>query len=234
MTTRTPASKRASGARRHVPPRPRAGRRQRPPVLLLAVAGSLLVAGLVALILSGVEDDTSEPDESSVTPASVTGNALPALPEGGTDPAVGEPAPVVRGEGLNGEETAAPRSGQPTVLLFVAHWCPHCQAEVPEVQEWLDSDSLPDEVNLVAVSTAIDPARPNYPPSDWLDREGWSAPTVTDSTSAAAEAFGLTSFPYWVAVDADGAVVARHAGSLTTDQLDALVMVAQQGSEVSA
>ena len=62
------------------------------------------------------------------------------------DPAVGQTIPTV---------TSAPRrrcaldGGRPKVLLFLAHWCPHCQPEVPLVQAWLDSGGLPADVDLI-------------------------------------------------------------------------------------
>ena len=47
---------------------------------------------------------------------------------------------------------------------------------------------------------------------------------------AAATAYGLTSFPYFVAVDGEGNVVARVSGELSTAQLDQLVTLARGGS----
>ena len=71
---------------------------------------------------------------------------------------------------------------------------------------------MPEGVDLVSVATSIDPTRPNYPPDAWLQREGWTAPVIADTTNAVAEAYGLTAFPYWVFVGPDGKVVARAIG----------------------
>ena len=72
------------------------------------------------------------------------------------------------------------------------------------------------------------PNQPNYPPSAWLADESWPTPVLADSTdSAAAKAFGLPGYPYFVAVDRTGRVVARTSGEITTDQFAAL---AQQAS----
>jgi hypothetical protein len=43
-----------------------------------------------------------------------------------------------------------------------------------------------------------------------------------DEQSSAATAYGLSAFPFFVAVDAGGKVVARHSGELTPAQLDQL------------
>jgi thiol-disulfide isomerase/thioredoxin len=117
--------------------------------------------------------------------------------------------------------------GHPTVVAFVAHWCPHCQAEVPRLQQWRTDGSVSTAVDWATVSTSVEPSGPNYPPSAWLDRVGWTAPVLADSTDATAgQAWGLQSFPYLVAVRADGTVAARGVGELTLDQVRTLVAAA--------
>jgi hypothetical protein len=79
---------------------------------------------------------------------------------------------------------------------------------------------MPRGVDLYSVSTGVDPSQPNYPPAEWLRREGWSVPVlVDDPVGSAAEAYGLTGFPFFVFVDGDGDVVSRAAGELTIEQL---------------
>jgi hypothetical protein len=66
---------------------------------------------------------------------------------------------------------------------------------VPVVQQWVDAGGLPSSVDLVTVSTAADPRRPNHPPGEWLASEGWTAPVLVDGDDRAATAAGLTAFP---------------------------------------
>lgn len=151
---------------------------------------------------------------------SVSGESLPPLPDTGPDPAVGMPAPTVRGQGLSGNALHLGAPGQPTAIVLLAHWCPHCQAEVPELMTWLEGGGLPGGARIVAVSTLADPQRPNYPPSRWFEREGWTVPTMLDDEAdSVAEAFGLTGTPFWVLVDGDGRVAGRSAGRLPTSAL---------------
>jgi hypothetical protein len=82
---------------------------------------------------------------------------------------------------------------------------------------------MPADVDLISISTAIDPGRPNFPPEDWLAREGWTPPVITDATGAVADAYGLAAFPYWVFVHGDGTVAARAAGELTLDALETAI-----------
>ena len=106
--------------------------------------------------------------------------------------------------------------------------CPHCQAEVPVVQDWVNGGGLPDDIQLISVSTAIDPNRPNYPPDAWLEREGWTAPVIVDESGAVADAYGLSAFPFWVFVNADGTVAGRMSGELTVPQLEQIIGVLQR------
>jgi thiol-disulfide isomerase/thioredoxin len=114
--------------------------------------------------------------------------------------------------------------------MVVAHWCSHCQAEVPRVQKWLDASGMPADVDLVTVATSNDPARGNFPAADWLRREKWSVPTIVDDKqNQAGNAFGVSGFPYFVVTDAQGKVVYRTSGEITEDQWNALLEAARSG-----
>jgi thiol-disulfide isomerase/thioredoxin len=122
----------------------------------------------------------------------------------------------LKGQAFDGSPVDIRNDGRPKLVLFVAHWCPHCQREVPLLTDYLKSHPLPNGVDLYTVATATNPQRPNYPPSTWLAKVGWKAPTMADSNDAkAADAFGLSAFPYFVAVDGSGKVVARTTGEIT-------------------
>ena len=110
------------------------------------------------------------------------------------------------------------------LIAFVAHWCPHCQAEVPRIVELFGGEAELDGVELVAVSTGANPAAENYPPGTWLASEGWPGRTLVDDEQATAfTSYGGGSYPYLVAIDADGNVVARDSGEQGEDALQALV-----------
>ena len=194
---------------------------------LLGIIAAVIVVGLVAFAITLVQDDGAAATPFDTAVASVHGPALPPRGDSIRDPAIGEVAPLLEGTGRDGNALAAPTAGRPTVLLFMAHWCPHCQAEVPVVQGWVEGGNLPAEVDLVGVATASESDRPNYPASAWLDDEDWSVPTFSDASGVAAAAYGAPAFPFWVAVDADGMVVERQVGELSPHQITQLAWVAQ-------
>ena len=130
------------------------------------------------------------------------------------DPTVGQAAPVIEGQRFDGSAiTIGGPTEQPTMYVFLAHWCPHCNDELPELLE-LENDGELDDVEVVAISTAVASDRENYPPSAWLDDKGWAWDAMADDEqSLAIIAYGGTSFPFVVLADTDGTVLARKAGS---------------------
>ena len=195
--------------------------------LIAAVVAVVAFAGIIAVALSQESDDDGGDETAAVT---VTGDALSGFqadPEG----AIGQPAPELSGTSVDGESITIENDGRPKVISFLAHWCPHCQAEVPLVADWVEANGLPDDVDVVAVSTSVNPGRDNYPPSAWFEDEGWTIPTMKDdAVSTAHAAFGAGGFPYFVVVDADGNVVNRTSGRLAEGQFEALLEQARTGT----
>jgi thiol-disulfide isomerase/thioredoxin len=200
--------------------------RRKIPVLGIVFAGvALLLIGVVVLTGGG----TSEAGEQSGAPV-ITGESLPLYPNAPPDPALGLVAPEVVGTDFEDDRVEINHDGTPTAIVFLAHWCPHCQAEVPRVTQWLSETGGIEGVDIVSVSTALDPRRPNHPPSSWLEDENWPVPVIRDDiNSSVLRAYGSGGFPYWVFLDGDGRVVARTAGQLEVDQLEAL-LIALAGS----
>ena len=167
-------------------------------------------------------DSTDEPTvvQETGSVAFEPGTQLPPLTEG-PDPAVGQPSPFVEGERFDGSIiTIGGDTGQPALYVFLAHWCPHCNDEIPELIELNDSGRLPDNLDVVAISTGAASDRDNYPPSEWLVEKDWPWDAMADDENLTAiQVFGGNSFPFTVLVDADGTVLARRAGSATADQI---------------
>ena len=183
-----------------------------------------IVIGVVAVLLVLAVTLTADSGTTEFGEPQVIGDGLPFFQSTASDIAIGEQAPVLRGENFAGDEIVIGEPGTPTAVVFLAHWCPHCQEEVPRVQAWLDAGGGVDGVEIVSVSTSINSARANYPPSEWLEREGWTADLIVDDTdSSALQSYGAGGFPYWVFLNADGTVAARSAGQLDVPQLEAFL-----------
>lgn len=145
----------------------------------------------------------------------MTGTPLTAYDAANSpDPAIGVVAPTLSGQQFDGTPIAV-KPGRPTLVVVLAHWCPHCQAEVPVLTQWEAAGGVPEGVDVIGVASGTDSAAPNYPPSQWLTDEQFPFPVMADSEeSDASIALGLTGYPYFVLLDADGTVVQRASGEI--------------------
>ena len=187
-------------------------------IILLGVVAVLAIGGVIAIAMSGSSADES-PALADIEPAVVSGRALTIFTDSANDEAVGKEIPFVEGVDFDGNAQVLEPTGQPMGIVFLAHWCPHCQNEVPVIQNWIDDGGLPEGTEIRSVATAIDATRANYPPDNWLDFEGWTPPVLVDITGQVADAYGLSAFPYWVFVDGEGRVVQRATGELGADEV---------------
>ena len=154
------------------------------------------------------------PDIPEIAPVIVVGSPLAQFTGEGADPALGQTVPVTQATSLATGEVVELAAGQPRIIGFFAHWCPHCQAELPELTAWLDDAGLPNGAEFVAVSTVVDDTRGNYPPSAWFTAEGWSETVLVDDEAATLlQAYGFSGFPAFIAIDADGTVLDRLGGN---------------------
>lgn len=220
-------SNKPSKHRAYRPPQPKT--RKKIPVFGLVIAG-IVVLGVIAVLAASASQAPNGTGETRDVEAA--GEALPVLdPEAPTDPAVGMPAPDLVGEDFAGNPVAvgagtsdAGPGGRVTLVTFLAHWCPNCQAELPRLVQWAADGSIPDNVRLVAVATGTNRLQPNYPPSQWLENAGWPGVVlVDDSTGTAGEQYGLNGYPFFVAIGPDGTILARGSGQLDLEGITQMV-----------
>lgn len=198
---------------------------------ILGIA-AILIVGLAAVaffVTSRGEGAATAEAGEQVADVAVEGEPLTAMPAGvsltdvSTDPSFGQPAPTLTGTDFDGNEVVIENDGRPKVIYFLAHWCPHCQREVPQVQNLIDAGRVPADLDIYAVSTAVDRGRGNFPVSSWLEEEGFTATVMRDNAaSSALVAFGNGGFPYAVYLDADHNLLARSSGELGADAIASL------------
>lgn len=224
-------------------------------LIFAGVAVIVIVAAVLALVFAGGEEDsaattvpTTAPDlgppdritvgtgDDSRLPPELIGEAgdveiegswLPRFDPEVDDPAIGTRPPTLFGTDAGGTGyTISPDIDGPVMLVFLAHWCPVCDDEVPHIAELERDGRLPDDLNVFGVLTGLDAGRPNFPASTWVVDRGWPFPAIADGITfdtdppqwAASGSFGLSAYPYVVLVD-DGVVVDRWSGGLGVDGL---------------
>jgi len=217
----------------------------RRPTVRHALVG--LVAATLLVSACGSSDDSTSasgtPAETASSGASPDGEPAQELQQNGPvtvegppldpfdssleDPAVGKTAPLISGESFDRTPITVggpAASGNSTLVVFLAHWCPHCNDEIPELLALDEAGELPEGLDVIGVSTAVDASAENYPPSEWVEDKGWAWQMMADAEELTAiRAYGGTSFPFSVVLDADGNVLGRRAGSATAAEIMAFL-----------
>ena len=210
-------------------------------VMWIAIAVVVVLAAGIAIFAASGDDAKSTAPVTSdsasgatlpdTQPVTVTGDALAAYVQSvSPDPAVGMSAPVLTGKDFQGDVVTvdAVKDG-PYMVVFLAHWCPHCNVEIPLLLDWKTTGGVPANLHVVGVATAVAASAENYPPADWFSNKGWSWPVMVDQSQGdgvagvAAQAYGASGWPYFVIVGADGKVKFRGSGEITIDQLQKIV-----------
>jgi thiol-disulfide isomerase/thioredoxin len=209
-------------------------------LVLWVAVGVVLVLGVGGIVWA-VNRDTSTPASNATTTSVGSGvpDSQPVVIKGtrlvdfndkvNPDPAVGVVAPTVDGKNYAGDPVSINPSNGPYMVVFLAHWCPHCNAEIPRLLAWKHSGAVPAELNVIGVGTAVSKASINYPPAEWFSNKGWDWPVMADESQGdgnagkAAAAFGATAWPYFVIVGADGKVKVRVSGEVQISELQKIV-----------
>ena len=120
-------------------------------------------------------------------------------PEG---PEVGEPAPEIRLQDLEGRDvTLEDFRGEEVLVLFCSPGCGFCQEMMPDIKHW---EAAPPEGAPRLLVVSDDTVEENK-------AIGLSSPVVLDNTDAVWDAYDVSGTPSAVLVDADGRIASRMA-----------------------
>lgn len=202
-----------------------------PRFVMLGLGVVVVLAAVIAIGVSGGGSDSPKSTTTTAAggggageyqPVMVAGDPLAALGDSVTDPLVGESAPVLEGFSFDGTPITIGGStgGSPTMVVFLAHWCPHCNREVPRLLEWKKQGLVPENLRVVGVATASRNDLANWPPSEWLREFEWPWETMADDQAGtAASAYGVDGFPFMVILDGAGKVAHRLSGEIGVQDL---------------
>ena len=224
MSNRPKAKKSTYG---YAAPKPEAPKK---PIALYIGGAVLGLAAIVGIVVAAINQDG--PTGEQYQDSQISGTHLSTVPSDvkgmyTEDPAKGKPIPSVTGKAFDGS-TIQITKGEPQLLIFAAHWCPHCNAEIPLLNDWIASGVIPSDVKITAIATATDKAKPNYPPEKWFKDKEWTQPVIADDNAGSiAKAFGAPGWPYLVAIDKDGKLAARGSGELPVADIETLVRAAK-------
>lgn len=135
--------------------------------------------------------------------------------------------PVLAGPTLDGGQASLSDSeGEPVLVVFWAHWCPHCRAEMPVLQRLYEDG----KIDMLTVTTAIEPGTgpAGYrTPEEFVESVGLTAPALADPTGEHAESWRVEAFPTLYFVDSEGQVAEIMSGEVPAE--DVLAAFARLG-----
>ncbi len=199
---------------------------------VLWIIGGVISLGLIVGLAFSIASEEELDESIAFGEVTVVGESLSFLEDPTTDPDLGSTAPTVSGGDWDANQYSIAEDGRSKIVLFLAHWCPHCQNEVPVVQSWIDSGGLPSDVDMYSITVLSDKLRPNWPSQDWLEDEGWTVPVIMDDTeSSAAIAYGMRGTPFYVVLDGANTNIGRFSGEVGVAGLEAMVQIAQSSIE---
>lgn len=138
------------------------------------------------------------------------------------------PAAALAGEGLGGEYLDLERlDGQVVIVTMWASWCGPCRDEVPvlngALDQWEDHGLAVLGVNFRDIPEAA---------RQFADREGARFPSIIDTDGRLGVSWGVRALPQSFVIDRQGNVVARLAGPVDEDWMDAVVATVVTQQEV--
>src|SRR5918995_653989 len=145
--------------------------------LIYWILGGVIGLGLIVWLAIAIAGEEAVAESIAFGEVTVAGDNLPFFESESGDVAVGVTAPTVTGETFDGETLTIGPDGNAKIIVMLAHWCPHCQAEVAVVQGWVEDGGLPEGVDLYGVTVLTNRVQDGrtWPPQDWLEEEGWTS-----------------------------------------------------------
>ncbi|RZU30697.1 TlpA family protein disulfide reductase [Blastococcus saxobsidens] len=182
------------------------------------LVGGLLAAALSAGCATAQSNGTTGRTGSATAEAAPPAPACEQLPED-LVPAGADALPPLTLPCLGpGADVALDRlTGRPTLVNLWATWCGPCREEMPLLQEAYARHR--EQVRFLGVDVQDDPDAARW----FLAEHDIDYPHAVDADGALLRELGIRGLPVTLALDADGRVVERVVGQLTSAELQRLI-----------
>lgn len=102
---------------------------------------------------------------------------------------------------------------KPTLLVFWAPWCPHCQKELPILEQIWQDPKTKEKINIIAVRVFYKSSKPTI-----INDDDFSFPIIL-AGQAIGEEYNISAVPTLIFVDKDFKIRERTEGALSKEEL---------------
>ena len=150
-------------------------------LILLVMMGTMFVIGCSKN--KDVAETVKENKTETVKEAS-SGNEMPALT-------------LTDLEGKTFDNKSLLGNGKKTLFVVAAEWCPHCNTEMPHIQQFYDENK--DKVNVIVVFSNVRSSLDAV--KKYMSENGYTIPAYYDADGSVLNGLGVQGFPFNIKVD---------------------------------
>lgn len=130
---------------------------------------------------------------------------------------VGKTSPSFTLDRLEGGNVTVGLPGKITVINFWATWCPPCQEEMPDLDQFAKKNQQ--KINFYAVNLQ----ESNEKVSEFMNKHKYNMPVLLDKDGFVAKQFQIAAIPTTIIVDKSGLIKHRQSGAMTLNELEGII-----------
>lgn len=130
------------------------------------------------------------------------------------------------------EHTLSDYKGKTVFLNFWATWCGPCRSEMPDIQKLYETYETEGDNAVIILGVAapgLGQEKDEAGIKAFLDENGYTYPTLMDTTGDLFSEYGISSFPTTFMIDRDGNVFGYVSGALNEDMMKNIIEQTLEG-----
>ena len=130
------------------------------------------------------------------------------------------------------EHTLSDYKGKTVFLNFWATWCGSCRSEMPDIQKLYETYETEGDNAVIILGVAapgLGQEKDEAGIKAFLDENGYTYPTLMDTTGDLFSEYGISSFPTTFMIDREGNVFGYVSGALNEDMMKNIIEQTLEG-----